>query len=168
MWTIQKTLVVLKPDTIARSLIGQVVSRFERAGLQIVAMKMIKPSADFLHGHYEWIGKLGTRRWQNILDKVIQDMTKVPVVAMVIEWVDAVEYVRKIVGATEPKSAIPGTIRWDFAHMSYAYADNNPSASVYNLVHASADSNEATQEVKHWFDSSEIFDYSPLNIDYTR
>lgn len=168
MWAIQKTLVVFKPDTIARSLVGEVLSRFERAGLQLVAMKMIKPDSEFLHGHYEWIWKLWTRRGQDILDKVIQDMMKVPLIAMVVKWVDAVEYVRKIVGATEPKSALPGTIRWDFAHMSYAYADNAPSASVYNLVHASADSNEAEQEIKHWFDESEIFDYDPLNLDYTR
>jgi len=66
-------------------------------------------------------------------------MMATPVLAMVLEGVEVVEYVRKLVGPTEPKSAAPGTIRGDFAHISFAYVDNNPDASVYNLIHASAD-----------------------------
>ncbi|HKL44466.1 MAG TPA: nucleoside-diphosphate kinase [Candidatus Absconditabacterales bacterium] len=168
MGKIERTLVVLKPDAIGRSVIGDVISRFERAGLHIVAMKMVKPDAEFFKGHYEGIGQLGTRKGEKILNRVIDDMMATPVLAMVIEGVEVVEYVRKLVGPTEPKSAMPGTIRGDFAHISYAYVDNNPGASVYNLIHASADSSEAEQEIKHWFKPGEMFDYDPLHSNYTR
>ncbi len=168
MWTIQRTLVVLKPDTVGRSIIWEIISRFERAGLHIIAMKMVHPDADFLRWHYEWIGKLWTRKWEEILNSVVKDMMRNPVIAMVIEWVWVVEYVRKIVWSTEPRSAAPGTIRWDFAHISYAYVDNNPWASIYNLIHASADLDEAAQEIKHWFSEKEIFDHKPLHSGYTR
>jgi len=91
-----------------------------------------------------------------------------PVLAMVLEGVEVVQYVRKIVGPTEPKSAAPGTIRGDFAHMSYAYVDNNPGSSVYNLIHASADANEAAQEIKHRFKDEEMFKYEPMHKRFTR
>ena len=168
MWKIQRTLVVLKPDAIWRSVIWEVIGRFERAGLHIVAMKMVKPDADFFKGHYEDIGQLGTRRWDNVLNRVVKDMMATPVLAMVIEWVEVIEYVRKLVWPTEPKSAMPGTIRWDFAHISFAYVDKNPDASVYNLIHASADAWEAEQEIKHWFSDGEMFNYDPLHSNYTR
>jgi len=158
----------LKPDAIWRSVIWEVVSRFERAGLHIVGMKMVKPDADFFKWHYEGIGQLWTRKWEKILNRVVSDMMATPVLAMVIEWVEVVEYVRKLVWPTEPKSAMPGTIRWDFAHISFAYVDNNPSASVYNLIHASADASEAEQEIKHWFKVEEMFDYDPMHSNYTR
>jgi nucleoside-diphosphate kinase len=168
MWTIQRTLVVLKPDTVGRSIIWEIIGRFERAGLHIVAMKMVSPDADFLRGHYEGIGKLWTRKWEGVLNRVIEDMKRNPVIAMVIEWVGVVEYVRKIVWSTEPRSALPWTIRWDFAHISYAYVDNTPWASVYNLIHASADLSEAEQEIKHWFSEWEMFNHKPLHSSYTR
>ncbi len=168
MWTIQQTLVILKPDTISRSLVWQVISRFERAGLQIVASKMLTPSEEFLRWHYEGIGQLATRKWEEVLNKVVEAMRKTPVFAMVIEWVEAVEYVRKIVGSTEPKSAAPGTIRWDFAHMSYAYTTNNPWTSIFNLVHASANLEEAELEIKHWFNEDEIFKYDLSYNDFIR
>ncbi|MCK9466735.1 MAG: hypothetical protein M0P94_00215 [Candidatus Absconditabacterales bacterium] len=168
MGTIQKTLVVLKPDSISRTLVGQIIGRFERAGLQIVASKMVAPSVDFFKGHYENIGKLGTRKGEEVLNRVVEDMRKTPVLAMVLEGVEAVEYVRKIVGSTEPKSAVPGTIRGDFAHMSYAYADNNPGTSIFNLIHASANLQEAELEIKHWFNENEIFKYKSLHSEFTR
>jgi len=160
--------VVLKPDAIWRSVIWEVIGRFERAGLHIVGMKMVKPNAEFFKGHYEGIGQLGTRKWDKVLNRVVGDMMATPVLAMVIEWVEVVEYVRKLVWPTEPKSAMPGTIRGDFAHISFAYVDNNPNASVYNLIHASADAGEAELEIKHWFKDEEMFDYDPLHSNYTR
>lgn len=168
MWKIEKTLVVLKPDAVWRSVVWEIVNRFERAGLHIVAMKMVKPDIDFLKGHYEWIWQLGTRKWEKILNTVVNAMMELPVIAMVIEWVEVVDYVRKIVWATEPKSALPWTIRWDFAHISYGYVDNNPWSNIYNLIHASADSKEAEQEIKHWFSEQEIFDHDPLHNKFTR
>lgn len=168
MWKIQKTLVVLKPDAVWRSVIGEVISRFERAWLNIIAMKMVSPDADFFKGHYEGIGQLWTRKWEKVLNRVINDMMATPVLAMVLEGVEVVEYVRKLVWPTEPKSAAPGTIRGDFAHISYAYVDNNPSASVYNLIHASADVGEAEQEIKHWFKEEELYSYNALHAKFTR
>ncbi len=168
MSLVQRTLVVLKPDTVGRSVIGEIISRFERAGLHLVAMKMVKPTKEFLHQHYEWIGQLWTRRWEKILQDVVSMMMALPVVALCLEWVEAVEYVRKIVGSTEPKSAAPGTIRGDYAHISYGYVDATPEAAFYNLVHASADLNEAKQEVALWFSQEELFDDKPLHCRFTR
>ncbi len=168
MANIQQTLVVLKPDTIGRSIIGEIIGRFERAGLHIVAMKMTKPDAQFLRDHYEGIGKLGTRKGETILNNVVDMMMAMPVVAMVIEGVEAVEYVRKMVGTTEPKSAAPGTIRGDYAHISYGYVDNVDDADFYNIIHASADAEEAAQEVKHWFAETEIHNHTPIHCVFTR
>ena len=168
MGQLERTLVVLKPDAIGRSVIGEVISRFERAGLHIVGMKMVSPDADFFKGHYEGIGQLWTRKWEDVLNRVVKDMMATPVLAMILEGVEVVQYVRKIVGPTEPKSAAPGTIRGDFAHISYAYVDNNPGASVYNLIHASADANEAAQEIKHRFKDEELFHHEPIHKRFTR
>ena len=77
-------------------------------------------------------------------------MTKCPVIAIVLEGVEIIEYVRKIVGTTEPKAAAPGTIRGDYAHMSFGYADKE-NISVPNLIHASGNEEEAEAEIKHWF-----------------
>ena len=165
---LERTLVVLKPDSIGRSVIGEIISRFERAGLHIIGMKMVKPSKEFLHHHYEGIGELGTRKGEAILNSVVDLMRKMPVLAMCIEWVEAVEYVRKMVGSTEPKSAAPGTIRGDYAHISYGYVDSVTDSNLFNLVHASADTNEAAQEVAHWFSQEEMFsEDKPLHSSFT-
>lgn len=167
MSKIQRTLVVLKPDTIGRSISGEIISRFERAGLHIAGIKMVKPDKDFLYHHYETIGQMISRRGQKPFDMVLSMMTKLPVIAIVLEWVWAVEYVRKLVGSTEPKTAAPGTIRGDYAHMSFDYADI-ANIWVPNLVHASGNTEEAEQEIKHWFSKGELFDYNPLHCAFTR
>ena len=168
MAIIQQTLVVLKPDSVGRSIMWEIISRFERAGLHIVAMKMVKPQEQFLHDHYEGIGKLGTRKGDEILNNVVKMMRRMPVLAMVVEGVEAVDYVRKMVGPTEPKSAAPGTIRGDYAHISYGYVDSNSDADLYNLIHASADADEAAQEVPLWFTAEEIHDHTPIHCVFTR
>lgn len=88
-------------------------------------------------------------------------------VALVLEGVEVVEYVRKIVGATEPKAAAPGTIRGDYAHMSFAYADGK-DIGVPNLIHASGNVEEAEAEIKHRFRPEELFEYAPLHHVFTR
>lgn len=168
MAELQKTLVVLKPDAVGRTIVGEIISRFERAGLHLVGLKMVHATKDLLEGHYEGIGKLGTRRGEKVLNMVVEMMMNSPLVAMVREGVDAVEYVRKIVGSTEPKSALPGTIRGDYAHMSYGYLDANPDANLYNLVHASADTTEAALEIPHWFAGTELFAHVPVNNKFFR
>ncbi len=167
MSKIERTLVVLKPDTVWRSISWEIISRFERAGLHIVGIKMVKPDKDFLYHHYENIGQMISRRWQKPFDMVLDLMTKSPIIAMILEWVCAVEYVRKIVWSTEPKSAAPGTIRWDYAHMSFDYADKE-NIGLPNLVHASGNKEEAEAEIKHWFSEQEIFDYKPIHCAFTR
>lgn len=168
MSSLQRTLVVLKPDAVGRTIVGEIISRFERAWLHLVGMKMVNPSNELLHGHYEGIGKLGTRKGEGILNRVIAMMQKSPLVAMVWEGVEAVDYVRKMVGSTEPKSAAPGTIRGDYAHISYGYVDNNPEANLYNLIHASADLSEAELEIPHRFSAHELFNHTPLSQGFTR
>lgn len=158
---------MLKPDSVGRSIVWEVISRFERAGLHIVAMKMIRPDEAFLHHHYEGIGKVLSRHGEKIFDITLKMMATGPIVALVLEWVEVVEYVRKIVWSTEPKSAAPGTIRGDFAHMSYGYADK-VEIGIPNLVHASGNVEEAEEEIKHWFSEQEMFDYAPMHQSFTR
>jgi len=123
MARLQRTLVVLKPDSVGRSIVGEIISRFEKAGLHIAAIKMVRPNKEFLYYHYETIGQMISRRGQKPFDVTLDLMMRNPVIAMVLEGVEVVEYVRKMVGSTEPKAAAPGTIRGDFAHMSFGYAD---------------------------------------------
>lgn len=154
----ERTLVIFKPDSVMRGIVGQILTRFEQAGFKIVAMKMVKPNYDQLYHHYEVIGTLKSRKGENIFNSQLASMQDGPVVAMVIEGVESVKTVRKMVGETEPKSASPGTIRGDFAHVNYAAA-SSIGRGVANIVHASADEQEAKKEIKHWFNKDEIYDY---------
>lgn len=99
------------------------MTRFERVGLHLLGMKMVSPTEEHFYDHYEKIGQLATRRGEDVLKVNTDFMRSGPVVAMVREGIEAIEVVRKMVGATEPKSALPGTIRGDYAHVSYGYAD---------------------------------------------
>jgi nucleoside-diphosphate kinase len=154
---VQKTLIIFKPDTLMRGVVGELITRFERVGLKIVAAKMVSPDYEHYHGHYEGIGTLRTRKGEKIFEAQVANMLEGPVIAMVLEGVEAVETVRKMVGDTEPKSAQPGTIRGDYAHMSYARS-NEAGVGIPNLIHASADADEAKQEIAHWFSETEIHD----------
>jgi len=154
----EQTLVVLKPDAVQRSITGEIITRFERAGLQLVGMKMVWPAEEHFHQHYEGIGKLISRRGEDIYNVTLAAMTESPVLAMVWEGVDAVEHVRKMVGATDPKESAPGTIRGDFTHISRAYAIEH-NLTLPNLIHASADLDEARQEIPLWFGDEELHQY---------
>jgi len=165
--SIERTLVVFKPDAIQRGIVGEILTRFERVGLKIVATKMIAPSREHYYKHYEEIGKMITRRGQDKFDITLEMMVQGPVIAMVLEGVESVELVRKLVGTTEPKSAAPGTIRGDYSHMSFGYADGE-GRGIPNLIHASGDSDEAVQEIAHWFSDEELYDYQALNEKFTR
>ena len=156
----EKTLIVLKPDAIKRGLIGEVLSRFEKVGLKVVGMKMLRPTKDHYHYHYETIGKVISRRGKDVFDVTLDFMMEGPVVAVVLEGIESAELVRNMVGATEPKSALPGTIRGDYTHISYAYANNVSKSSIANIIHASGDAEEAKLEVAHWFKEDELFDYA--------
>src|SRR5665213_4438788 len=115
----ERTLIIFKPDAVMRGIVGEVLSRFEKAGFKIVAAKMLQPDYEHYHEHYEGIGTLKTRKGEEIFSSQLASMQEGPVIAMVLEGVDAVETVRKMIGPTEPKTAQPGTVRGDYAHVSY-------------------------------------------------
>jgi nucleoside-diphosphate kinase len=152
---IERTLVLLKPDAVARGLVGQVLARFEAALLKIVATKMVLMDADLTKRHYF---DLEERFGPKVYASMSTFMQTGPVIAVVLEGVDAVACVRKLVGATYPDQAPPGTIRGDFAHQSKAYANANRIA-VANLVHASGNREEARHEIDVWFSAAELHEY---------
>lgn len=159
---LERSLVLLKPDAVNRGLIGEILHRFERTGLKIAGLKLVWSDEDTAMKHYT--EDLAERRGQKVRDMMIEMITSGPVVAIALEGVEAVEVVRKMVGETEPKSAAPGTIRGDYAHLSFKYADANDVA-VFNLIHASSNVEEAKQEIAVWFQEFELQGYDP---DYTK
>ncbi len=178
----ERTLVVIKPDGVQRSLTGEIIGRFERIGLKIVAMKMLVPSAEHIEKHYtldpDWFKITGAKTIKSYMDKglkhpvsddpvkVSEDilrklknyMTSGPVIAMVLEGAHAVAIVRKLIGSTEPLSSDVGTIRGDFVLDSYTMS-NTDSRSVRNLAHASGTVDEANKEIAFWFRKDEITEY---------
>lgn len=162
----ERTLIILKPDTVKRGLVGEIVSRFERVGLKIVACRMFQPTSEHYFKHYEDIGKMVSRRGKEKFEITLQMMQEGPVIAFVLEGIEAVSLVRKMVGTTEPKNAPPGTIRGDYAHISFVHADKE-HIGIPNIVHASGDPKEAEEEIDHWFSDSEIFDYETVYEAYT-
>ena len=164
---IQRTLILFKPDAVQRGIVGEILTRFERVGLKIIGTKMIFPNKEHYHKHYEGIGKMVTRRGEKAFDMALEFMTQGPVIAMVLEGVESVELVRKLVGGTEPKAALPGTIRGDYSHISFGYADEH-NVGIPNLIHASGSVEEAKQEIEHWFADHEIYDYHSPREKFTR
>lgn len=158
---LERTLVLLKPDAINRGLVGEIIHRFERVGLKLAGLKLVWSDKDTALKHYT--EDLAERRGQKVRDLMVEMITSGPVVAIAIEGVEAVEVVRKLVGETEPKSAAPGTIRGDYAHLSFKHADASEMA-VFNLIHASSSPEEGQQETSLWFNDYELQEYSP---DYT-
>ena len=154
----ERTLVVLKPDAVARGLAGRIIQRFEDASLKIIGMKMRRMDADFTRRHYF---DLEERLGSAVYNATAGFMQRGPVIAFVVEGEDAVATVRKIVGSTYPNEAQPGSIRGDFAHQSKAVAVATGKA-VANLVHASGNLDEAKYEVDLWFGPTELFDYQTL------
>jgi nucleoside-diphosphate kinase len=164
---IERSLVLLKPDAVQRGLTGRIISRFEDAGLKIIGMKMVWMDKDLSWKHYEEIGKVASRRGEPVLKRMVTFMTSGPVVAMCLEGIGAIEIIRKMVGATEPKAAAPGTIRGDFSHVSYAYADSK-GLGIKNLIHASGDANDAKLELSLWFKPEELQNYKTVHETHTQ
>ena len=156
---LERTLIIFKPHALQRGIMGEILTRFERAGLKIVGAKMVQPSAEHYHHHYEEIGKMITRRGEKTFNIAKNMMSEGPVLAFVLEGVEAASLVKKLVGPTEPKNAPPGTIRGDYSHLSFAHADKYET-DVYNVIHCSGDSADAELEVPHWFSESELFEYT--------
>ena len=133
----EKTFVIVKPDAVQRGLIGQIITRFERRGLKIVAIKMIQVDEKLARQHY------AVHEGKPFFDGLIQYITSAPVVAMVLEGTGAIALVRNTVGATRPVEAAPGTIRGDFG-----------IEVGRNLVHASDGPDTAASEIQLWFGDS--------------
>lgn len=193
----ERTFVILKPDTVQRSLVGEIIKRFEQTGLKCSAMKMFVPDEERLLKHYhktdEWFLKKGTNivndlmaqglpikkepieYGRDIIRTVVRYMTAGPVVAMVLEGNQAVSVVTKIVGTTEPSTSDVGTIRGDYTIDSYAHASYENRA-VRNLIHCSDAITEAEREIAIWFSEAEIMQYQTaqerimydVNIDGTK
>jgi nucleoside-diphosphate kinase len=151
----ERTLVLLKPDAVARGMAGRVLARFEDALLKVVAAKMVWMDEDQTRRHYF---DLEERYGPAVYNAMAEFMQSGPVIALVLEGVEAVACTRKLVGATYPDQAAPGTIRGDFAHMTRTYA-NDRRIAVANLVHASGSAEEAAQEIEVWFAKDEIHEY---------
>jgi nucleoside-diphosphate kinase len=179
----EKTLVLIKPDGIQQKLVGRIISRFETAGLRVVGMKMAWSDESKAREHYpldeEWaraaFGKTKDSAEKNneefnfkdsmefgkfVQDGLVEFIQENPIVALVLEGSHAIEVVRKMVGATEPRSAAPGTIRADFASVESYPNANNQGRAVRNLIHASDSVENANKEIKTWFDENEVHDYS--------
>lgn len=179
---VERTLILLKPDAVYRSLAGEIISRFEKTGLKIIALKMVWADEDLAKRHYfldeQWAKNVfektkKTREaegqpfpYNDALEygRMIQGwnasfLREGPVIAIVLEGPHVIEIVRKMVGATEPRQASPGTIRGDYAMIeSYALA-NDKSRVLRNLVHASDSSETAEREIALWFMPKEIHSY---------
>jgi nucleoside-diphosphate kinase len=159
---LERSLVLLKPDAINRGLIGEIISRFERVGLKLAGLKLVWSDEDTALKHYS--EDITKRRGQKVRDLLVEMLTSGPVLAIVIEGVEAIEIVRKMVGETEPRSAAPGTIRGDYAHLSFKHADDSEMV-IFNLIHASANVEEAKDEISYWFQDFELHSHQP---DYTK
>jgi nucleoside-diphosphate kinase len=159
---LERTLVLLKPDAVDRGLLGAIITRFENIGAKLVGMKLLVSSKDTAKSHYT--EDLAKRRGEHVRELMIQMLTMGPIVAMALEGVDIIEVVRKMIGATEPKAAAPGTIRGDFAHVSYRYSDEK-KLGMFNLVHASDSPENAAAELAVWFKPEELVSHKP---GYTR
>ena len=177
----ERTLVIIKPDGVQRSLIGEIIKRFERIGLKLAAIKMVVPTAKKIEEHYtlnpDWrrvTGEKTIESYKNkgltppsddplkitavILENLKKYMVSGPVIPMILEGAHAIKIVRKLIGSTEPLTSDVGTIRGDFVLDSYQMSDGD-GRSVRNLIHASGSAEEAEKEIAHWFGKDEIINY---------
>ncbi|HLD12146.1 MAG TPA: nucleoside-diphosphate kinase [Candidatus Nanoarchaeia archaeon] len=177
----ERTLVIVKHDGVIRGIAGEIISRFEKVGLKIIGMKMLWADENVAEKHYivtdEWAkgvfektkttyekeGKKFPFTNHKEYGTMIKNWNKTflqegPVIALVLEAPHVIEVVRKMVGNTEPRQAIPGTIRGDYIYDSYAIADTK-QRPIRNLIHASGNKEEATREISLWFTERELHHY---------
>lgn len=181
----EQTLVLIKHDGVSRGLVGEIITRFEKVGLKIVAMKLVSASLDIAKNHYpstdDWFSNVGNRVIAEFKEKKldifakfetdnaieigkkikewnIEYLTFGPILAIVFEGPNSIKLVRKMIGDTNPSIAVPGTIRGDYS------LDNGDVASmyfrpIYNLIHASSSVEDAIYEIDLWFNKNEIYEY---------
>lgn len=193
----ERTYVMVKPDGVKRAVVGDIIHRFEKVGLKIVAMKMFVPTAEQVKKHYPmsdeaWVHRLGEKSvsgfdgldvtpkevfgtddkdelGKGVVEGLVHYMTSGPVVAMVIEGIQAIDMVRKLCGNTLPFKADVGTIRGDYSVDSPTVA-NAEQRSIHNLIHASENSKEAETEIELWFGGEKIpsYDLTSEAVMYSR
>lgn len=156
----ERTLILIKPDGIIRQVTGKIISRFEDAGLKMVGMKMVWVNEDLAKKHYR--EDIAEKYGEKIRNSLIKYVREGPIIALVLEGVDAIKVTRKIVGSTYPNESQPGTIRGDFAHISKHFA-NSEKMNVRNLIHASGDEKDAKIEVPLWFNKEEMHTYKTVH-----
>jgi len=181
MAEIEQTLVLFKPDTLQRGIVGEILSRFEKVGLKIVGLKMLDARDEQLAKHYykdeEWLIKKGKTMiekkgysadhdpkaaGQEIVDGLMKDMKITPIIALALEGHNAVMTVKRLAGPTNIDEAAPGTIRGDFSHDTFGLANisNRPNLTI---IHATDNPAEAENELGIWFNPSEIHSYSKID-----
>jgi nucleoside-diphosphate kinase len=187
----QRSLVLIKPDAVARHLVGELISRFERKSLKIAALKLIWPSEELAGKHYvdteEWLESTGQRTFNSYVErgieppltprefamntrrKLMESLTAGPVVAMVLEGAHVIEAVRLMRGATSPMKAEPGTIGFDYSLESYELSDAGDWA-IKNIIHGSDSPENAAREVGLWFKPEELVNYETAitEVAYTK
>ena len=152
----QKSLLILKPDTVQRRLISTILMRLEQAGLKIHAIKLKKATKEEFHKHYsEHCDK-------PFYPSIESYITSGPALFLILGGINSISKIRQLVGTTEPSNALPGTIRGDLCHMAYSDDNNSP---LRNLIHASSSIEDAKKEINLWFKDEEIIDYSMIDDD---
>lgn len=145
----ERTLILIKPDAIARGLAGAILARFEQKGLKLAGLKMIQLTDALLREHYSHLAD------KPFFPTITEFMSRLPVIALCLEGLEAVEVCRRMCGVTNSRKAEPGTIRGDFGMSMQA-----------NLVHASDSTESAAAEVKRFFGDDELSDYEPALLSY--
>ncbi len=175
--TTEKTLVLIKPDAILRGITGRIIARFERVGMKIVALKMIKANRTTLEKHYykdkKWLKvkgelykkKLGLKKsadpipiGKEIVEGLIKDMQFSPIIALVLQGHNAVHTVKRLTGPTNIDEALPGTIRGDFSHDTFTLANKSGRPNL-TIIHATDNTADAQKEIDFWFSPDEIHEY---------
>lgn len=176
----EKTLILIKPDAVARKIVGEIIGRFEKKSLKVVALKLVHPTKETVAAHYiddeVWLVEAGTKTYNNFVEKgfevaespreiglmirqrLVDSMTAGPVVAMVVEGAHVIEAARKMRGATSPTRAEPGTIGFDYSVDSYELGDAGDWGTK-NIIHASDSVENANREIAIWFKPEEIIEY---------
>lgn len=188
---IERSLILIKPDGVKRGLVGEILMRFERVGLKIVAAKMVQATEQMGVDHYpssqEWLSTVGARTIDDCekygidlmanmgttdaveIGKIVKQwnvdfLTSGPVMAFVLEGVNAIERVRSLAGSTIPAKSAPGTIRGDYS-LDSAIVANKLKRTIYNLIHASGSTQEAEEEIKLWFGDDKTHSYRRVHED---
>ncbi|MDD3159937.1 MAG: nucleoside-diphosphate kinase [Candidatus ainarchaeum sp.] len=146
---VRRTVIIIKPDAVNRSLIGEILSRFEKKGLKIVGMKLMRFDVNKIDEHY------GHHKEKPFFKELSDFMSSIPCVFMVLEGKDAVNVVRKFVGKTNGRDAEPGTIRGDYSMSTQS-----------NVIHANGDENAAKIEIKRFFKDEELINYEKIDFNW--